>query len=212
MGLGRKGCFEEWGTDGHQSERGTHIHTHAPTHMHTKKGPVLKTASSPGCTPYATVADNLLSRLILRNAHKQMLVHARKSFLFFNCATFTAQRSFLAYWCAIVFMWAAKIRIYQLIEMPGGVSSPTHGATSVHTYPKSNTGNHKQPGIHTLRRTRSSGCDEQRKLHLLSILHYVKPSTVTAAFRLLPFHIWLNPIRTLNKLLKSNDATPTVTT
>lgn len=134
-GVGQKGLL--WRAGHRWSEWKRHTHTHPSTHTYAqkKKGPVLKSASSPGCTPYATVADNLLSRLMLRNAHKHMLVHARKSFLFYNCSTFPAQRSFLAYWCAIVFMWAAKIRIYQLIEMPGGVSSPTHWATSVHTYP-----------------------------------------------------------------------------
>ena len=34
---------------------------------------------------------------------------------------------------------------------------------------------------------------------------------MTRAFPLLPFHIWLGPIQTLNQPLKSNDATPTVT-
>lgn len=45
----------------------------------------------------------------------------------------------------------------------------------------------------------------------LSIHHCVKLPVVTRAFPLLPFHIWLSPIQTLNQPLKSNDATPTVT-
>lgn len=44
----------------------------------------------------------------------------------------------------------------------------------------------------------------------LSIHHRVKLPVITTTLPLLPFHIWISPIQT--QPLKSNDATPTVTT
>ncbi len=71
----------------------------------------------------------------------------------------------------------------------------------------------QQPGIHTLRwHTHSGGWAEERKVHFLSIHHCVKLPVIMKAFPLLPFHIRLSPIQTLNQPLKSNDATPTVRT
>lgn len=51
----------------------SHLYTHAPTYMQMKR-PVVETDSSPVCTPYATVADNLLSRPVLRTVHKHISI------------------------------------------------------------------------------------------------------------------------------------------
>ncbi len=58
-------------------------YTHLRLCTHTHKRPVLETGSSPGCTPYAAVADILLSGPMLRNAHKHIcLCTYRKSSYF----------------------------------------------------------------------------------------------------------------------------------
>lgn len=151
-----------------------------------------------------------------------MLVHAHKSFLFlkfffYNCSTFPPQRCSLAYWCAIGFMWAAKIRIYQLIGMPGGASSPTHWATSVHTYPKSNTGGTNSHVFTYQGATHLRGCSRNVNsafafCQSIIVWNYLPWWQHFLSCHFTSFHIWLSSIRTLNQPLKSNDATPTVTT
>lgn len=220
MGLGRKGCFEEQDTDGHQSERSvhtkhTHTHTcahtyytHEPTHMRTKKACTwdwlitwVHTICHGGWKPALySHAENY--------TQTHVLVHKHNSFLFYNCSTLPPQRSFLAYWCAIVFMWASKIRIYQLIEMPASALTYALSHTSAHIsivqYRK-----HKQASIYTL-------CICRLKmmwwLYFLSIHHCVKLPVIMTPFSFLRFHIWLRPNQILKQPLKSNDATPTVTT
>lgn len=192
VGLGRKGCFEERGTDGHQSERGTQPCTHTYAH---KGRPVLKTASSPGCPPYATVADNLLSRPLLRNAHKHMLLHAPKSSPFYNCSTFPSTKTLSCIlMCNCVYVGCEDKNLPADRNAWRSVFTCTLSHLSAHIL-KVKHRNHKQPGLHTARCTHSRGCDEERKLRCLSIHQYVKPPSVTTAFRLLPFHIWLIPIQ-----------------
>lgn len=118
-GAGQKGLLWRVGAQMviRLKEAHTHTHIHAPTHTQSQERPVLETGSSPTCTPYATVADILLSRPMLRAASythyhthsntltetdTQMHVHVQILLLFYNCSVFPQRRSFLAYWCVIV--------------------------------------------------------------------------------------------------------------
>lgn len=142
MGLSRKGSFEERDTDGHQGEREAcaHTHTSTPTHTHTKKactGDWLITWVHTICRD---MADNLLSRPLLRNAHKHICscMHTNH-FLFlspfffsFNCSTSPPQTHSLAYWYAILFMFMCAAKIKNL-------PADRNAWRSVFPYQKSNT-------------------------------------------------------------------------
>lgn len=220
-GAGQKGLLwraghrwsSEWKKRAHKTHTHTHTcahtyYTHEPTHMRTKKACTwdwlitwVHTICHGGWKPALySHAENY--------TQTHVLVHKPNSFLFYNCSTLPPQRSFLAYWCAIVFMWASKIRIYQLIEMPASAFTYALSHTSAHIsivqYRK-----HKQASIYTL-------CICRLKmmwwLYFLSINHCVKLPVIMTPFSFLRFHIWLRPNQILKQPLKSNDATPTVTT
>lgn len=202
-GLGRESCFEEWGTDGHQSKREMHtpIPKH-PTYAH-KKDLYFRLARHLGAH-HMPLWLTTCSLGPCEEEHTNTYASAHKSLLFYNYSTFPTANTFLHTDVTCVYVGCEDRNLPADRNTWWSVFTYTLSHISAHI-PKVKYRKQSQQGTHTHRR----GCDVE---HKLSIHHCVKLPIITTAFPLLPFHIWLSPIQTVNQPLKCNDATPTVTT